>query len=149
MTQSHTDTYKAALKEARAAFTTVTKQLFETNEESRRLADERNRLRKTITALSALCSESPGFDNLGITDACMEVMEATAFGQTTANVVELLEEIGYDFSSTKNPAASVHAVLTRLATRGKIQRIQKDKDTVVWRGPNWDKENEFAEEIPF
>ena len=140
MTDQQTSTYKAALKEARAAFDRATNRLQEINEESVLLTDEVGRLRRTITALAALCTEEPGMDDLGITESCIEFMEAQKGTVTTADVVSGLEERGFDITSQVNASASVHAVLMRLARKGKIERINDDEKTkkVLWKGPNFD-----------
>lgn len=141
-------TYKSALKEARSSFDKATTRLREITIESRALNEEIAKLRRTITALAAMCSESPGFDKLGITDACMEVMEIMPSTLTTNEVVDLLEAMGFDLASQKNAAASVHAVLTRLAEKEKITKIvNQETDAVVWRGPQYDPQCDV--EIPF
>lgn len=143
MTQDQLVTYRTALKEAKSSFDQASKKLRENEDESSRLRRDIAKLRRTITALSAMCSEDPLIDSLGITDACMEVMEEQEITVTTANVVTWLEADGFDLASQKNAAASVHAVLTRLANRGKITKIkieESDSDAVAWRGPNYDAE---------
>jgi hypothetical protein len=121
--------------------------------ESRKLNTEMRNLRRTITALAALCSESPGIDPLGITDACIEAMKIIPYTTTTAEVVTWLEGMGFDFSAQKNAGASVHAVLTRLAKDEKITKVTSG-EVVRWRGPNYDKELDSGtgitdEDIPF
>lgn len=163
MTTQQTATYKAALKEARTAFDKTTKRLTEISREASALKSEVTRLRQTITALAALCSESPGFDKFGITEACMEVMDTVSHTVSTADVVKQLDSMGFEIASQKNVAASVHAVLTRLADKGKITKIAAhttDLDTDVegenvigWRGPNYDPEMDAIlagdKEMPF
>src|ERR1019366_2152959 len=145
VTNQQTSTYKAALKEARADFDRATKRLGEITHESTVLQDEINRLRGTITALAALCTEAPGLDDLGITESCMEVMESQVCEVTTADVVGFLEARGFDIGSQKNAPASVHAVLSRLARKGKIVRVEDENTNgVQWRGPNYD-----PDAIPF
>lgn len=136
MTDQQTATYKTALKEARGAFDRASKRLREISAESESLSDEIGRLRRTITALAALCSEEPGLDDLGITESCVEVMAEQKRLVTTMDVVEALEMRGFDMESQNNPAASVHAVLTRLAMRGKIEKL-KEGELVKWKGPNY------------
>ncbi len=138
MTQEQTATYKLALKEARSAFDNASERLAEINQEQFRLNSEIGRLRRTITALAALCSEEPGFDHLGITESCEEVMNDMPFEVTTAEVVEYLEARGFDISSQKNAAASVHAVLSRLARNEKIEKVEDEENKVKWRGPKYD-----------
>ncbi len=142
MTESQLATYRAALIEARASFDRAKTRLRELTEESFELEDEIGRLRRTITALAAMCSEEPYLDNLGITDSCMEVMEEERATVSTADVVKALEARGFDMASQKNAQASVHAVLSRLAKKGKIERVSEasvgTSAVVFWRGPNFD-----------
>ena len=147
MTQAQIATYSAALKEARLAFDRAIKREAEIAHEAYLLKGEISRLRRTITALSAMCSESPGMDDLGITDSCMEVMQAEKGTVTTADVVKALEAMGFDLASQKNASASVHAVLSRLARNGKIQKVTDAETNMSWRGPNFDAK--FDEDIPF
>jgi hypothetical protein len=144
MTPPQIATYKAALKEARNAFHVAAERMAELSRESNRLAGEIARLRRTITALAALCSEEPGFDDLGITDVVSELMEREELELTSADVVKELESMGFDLSSQKNANASVHAILSRMATQGKIKKVIGEDRTVSWRGPKYD-----PDAIPF
>ena len=147
MTPTQLATYKAALKEARDTFDQATKRLNEITSESYILNSEIARLRRTITALSAMCSESPAFDDLGITDSCMEVMQTEKETVTTADVVKALEAMGFDLASQKNAPASVHAILSRLAKKGMIKKVtDEETNAVSWTGPNFDPK---SNEIPF
>jgi hypothetical protein len=108
------------------------------------------RLRRTITALAAMCSESPWMDALGITDSCMEVMEAETDEVTTVEVVKKLEEMGFELSSQKNPAASVHAVLSRLCEKGKLVKVTAPNGSISWQGPNYNPDQGITDDdIPF
>jgi hypothetical protein len=149
VTQNQKDTYRNALKEARTSFDRAKHRRAEITLELNLLNDEIGRLRRTITALAAMCSESPGLDNLGITDACMEAMENTPFTVSTADVVSDLEGMGFDIASQKNANASVHAVLSRLAKSGKITKIEIEGDKVAWRGPLYDESMDSGMDIPF
>ena len=147
VTDDQKSLYRAALKEARSSFEKATKDRLKLSVELARLNDDIARLRRTITALSAMCSESPSIDNLGITDACMEVMDNTPFTVSTGDVVGDLDNLGFDLDSQKNVNASVHAVLTRLAAKGKITKVE-DGDKVLWRGPNYDEKMDIGD-LPF
>ena len=139
MTQDQIATYRAALKEARASFDKATKRLAEIEIESYDLKQDTDRLRRTITALAAMCSENPLIDRLGITESCLEVMEVKKTTVTTADVVRALEARGFDLASQKNASASVHAILSRLARKGKIEKVTEEgSDAVAWRGPHFD-----------
>jgi chromosome segregation ATPase len=143
VTQDQIATYRAALREARTSFDQATKRLREIDSESYHLKKDIGRLRRTITALAAMCSEDPLMDNLGITESCLEVMEDEERTVTTADVVQSLEYRGFDLASQKNVAASVHAILTRLANKGKIVKVKiegKESESVAWRGPKHDPE---------
>ena len=104
------ETYRTALKEARASFDSATDRLQKIQAESNELSLKAMKLRRTITALAAMCSESPWIDSLGITDSCLEAMENSPFEMSTADVVKALEGMGFDLASQKNAAASVHSV---------------------------------------
>lgn len=138
--------FRAALAAARSSFASASKRLEEITRESHRLNREMLNLRRTITALAATCSESPLLDPLGITEACDELMASEYRELTTQQVVEELERMGFDVGSQKNAAASVHTVLSRLASKDKIQKVASDKDT-MWRGPNFTEVTD--DDIPF
>jgi len=143
VTQDQIATYRAALTEARTSFDSASQKLSQNERESNQLKRDISRLRRTITALAAMCSEDPLMDKLGITESCLEVMEDEERTVTTADVVQLLELRGFDLESQKNASASVHAVLTRLANKGKITKVkveEKDSEAVAWRGPKYDPE---------
>jgi hypothetical protein len=129
-------TYLKALDEARQQFkvsterqTVLQSQLVETEHEI-------GRLRRTITALSAICSEHSTFHDLQITVAVRQVMTEELGLVTTKDVVQRLEEIGFDVRSQKNPQASVHTILQRLATKDLIERVDYGK-TIMWKGPKY------------
>ena len=151
MTNSQTQTYRTALKEARDAFDKATSKLYDISYETVKLKDEITRLRRTITALAAMCSESPFSDGLGITESCIEVMDSARAPMTTVDVMGALERMGFDLASQKNAAASVHAVLGRLATKGKIEKVTDSDNAVIWKGPNFDPNwNQITDDdIPF
>ncbi|WP_188757550.1 hypothetical protein [Edaphobacter acidisoli] len=116
------------------------------------MTDQIARLRKTITALAALCSEKPFSDELGITEACLEVMTAEKGTVSTQAVLRGLESIGFDLPGQKNAAASAHSVLSRLAEKKKIEKIVDGNGNVTWRGPNYDPKSDEGitdDDIPF
>jgi len=131
-------TYRKALKEAREQFRASTErrstlqfQLIETE-------DEIARLRRTITALSAMCSENPLLDDFGITDAIKEVMAKERRLVSTNDVILRLVDIGFDIKSQKNVQASTHTILQRLAKRELIERVGGQGKAVKWKGPKYD-----------
>jgi hypothetical protein len=146
LTNDKLETYRVALKEARAAFLAATTRLDQIKFEEFILNKDVTKLRRTITALAAMCSETAGFDDLGITDACAEVMEIEPTAITSAGVVQKLEALGFDVAAQKNATASVHSVLVRLAQKGVITKETTEKGGVLWKGPKYDPE---YDDIPF
>jgi hypothetical protein len=147
VTQDQIATYRAALKEARQSFKAASIKLHKNEMESNGLKLDISKLRRTITALAAMCSEQPNIDALGITDSVSEVMESTQWGMSTNDVVLALQSMGFDLDRQKNAAASVHAVLARLAGKGVITKVtDESSQTTKWRGPKYDPDTEG---IPF
>lgn len=143
--------FRTSLKEARNVFDKETAELEKLESRVYWLKDDISKLRKTITALAAMCSEAPWADSLGIADSCVEVMTVERGEVSTQDVILRLEAMGFDLSSQKNPAASVHSVLTRLASKDKIKKIERD-GSVTWRGPNYDESRATQitdDDIPF
>jgi hypothetical protein len=144
MEESELKTYRAALKNAQAAHARAQKRVEEIEWEASKLKSEMAGLRRTVTALGAMCSEDPYFDPIGITEACTELMEVEQAEVSTQAVVADLERMGFDVASQKNVAASVHTVLGRMAKAGKIEKIENsdggggDKKLISWRGPKYD-----------
>lgn len=138
MTDNQQNGYKAALKQARASFNEAKTQREALDLQITMLDDHIAKLRRTITALAAMCSEDPQFDDLGITDAVMEFMEGQEREMSTNEVIEGLKNMGFDLSSQRNPAASVHAILSRISEQGKIVKVKKENRGVYWRGPKYD-----------
>jgi hypothetical protein len=149
--------FKKSLKEARTLFDQEKKELIEAEARTFWLKDDLAKLKRTITALAAMCSVEPWIDELGITESCEEVMALERSEVSTGLVVKRLEGMGFDFSSTKNPSASVHSILSRLATKGKIKKITDEAGAVTWRGPHYEEPaDDFAQsaeisddDIPF
>jgi hypothetical protein len=137
MADADTTTFMMSLKAARLSFASATLRLKALVDEQASLQEDVIRLRRTIAALSAMCSESPALDNLGITDSCAQVMEAAMDTMTTKNVVRALDAMGFDLASQKNATALVHSVLARLALTEKIERTSSGSE-IVWKGPNYD-----------
>lgn len=148
MTPAQTATYREALTTARKAYEHSTNRLAALTAEIESLQGEISRLRRTIAALAAMCSEAPSIDSLGITEACMEVMETAVTAMTTADVVNALDGMGFDIKGQKNANASVHTVLNRLAGRQRITKVLKD-GMATWKGPKFDANAGHDDDIPF
>jgi hypothetical protein len=128
-------TYGSALDHARAELEEALGDLEEWDQRLDALRTKVVQLRRTVTALSVLCNEPTGMDDLGITDACRVVMDNATHPLTTKRAMQLLEELGFDLASQKNAAASVTTVLGRLEAKGRIRRGVRDGDT-MWIGPH-------------
>jgi hypothetical protein len=137
MTDEQLESFRESLKAARTCFDRATSRLQDISIEKWELDNEVVRLRRTITALAAMCSESPWTDALGINESCMEVMEAEKEIVSTQDVLKRLEAMGFDLASQKNPAASVHSVLSRLADKRKIEKVTDEDGAISWKGPNF------------
>ena len=137
-TESQIATYRNALKEAREQFKMLTERQIFLQVQLMATESEIMGLRRTITALAAICSEPSAFDDLGLTDAVKQVMVEEPELVTTTEVTQKLKEIGFALTSHKNAQASVHNVLQRLCTRELIQRVEDDGRTVRWKGPKYD-----------
>jgi hypothetical protein len=138
--------FRSALKQARTVYDTERDELSSIESRAYWLKEDLAKLKRTITALAAMCSESPFSDPIGITDSVKEVMEIEELEVTTQEVVSKIENMGFDLSSQKNPAASVHAILTRMAEDGEIEKVANEEDNkkISWRGPHYD-----PDAIPF
>lgn len=149
MTDDERQAYQAALQLARDSFDKATARLIDLAAEREQLELTVANARKTITALSAMCSADPGIDKLGITDSVIQAMNSTPYSYTTSEVVLNLEAMGFDIRSQKNAQASVHAVLARLARRGTLTRVTNAKKNpeghpYEWRGPMYNAETDIA-----
>ena len=136
-TESQIAPYRNALEEAREQFKVSTERQNLLRVQLMATESDVARLRRTITALAAMCSEPSTFDDLGLTDAVKEVMTKEPVLVTTTDVVQKVEEIGFDVKSQKNVQASVHTILQRLCKRELIQRVEDDGRTVRWKGPKY------------
>lgn len=87
------------------------------------------RLQRTVLALSSLV-EQPTIDPaLGLTESIKAVLRSVAPGGLFPTTIRIkLEEAGFDFSSSKNPMASIHAILKRLVDKGVVEIGTKNKD---------------------
>lgn len=93
--------------------------------------EEMVHLRRTVTALAALCGENVE-DSMGLTEAVRTVAPAGSWF-TLKMFKTQVEAIGVTLEDLKNPDASVLSVLSRLHASGELQ-TGKTKDNVrIWR----------------
>lgn len=132
--------YELALKHARQELELLAVEEKESEERGVRRRERIAHLRRTVTALAALCDQPADIEAIGITEACLTVMMAARRALTTAEVEAKIAELGFDVASQNNPKASVNAVLNRLASAGKISKElssagANDAGVITWRGP--------------
>jgi hypothetical protein len=65
-----------------------------------------------------------GLTDVKLADACRTVIKAGPAYRTARGVRDVLEASGYDLSQHKNPLASIHGVLKRLADAGEIEETE-------------------------
>lgn len=102
----------------------------------RKALDERLlHLRQTISTLMRLIGPGiPGHVvNRGITDAVRSYLQWVKTNTpdrrvTIRDIRERLEAVGYDFSSYKNPNASISGTLERLVTGGTVKKNRRRQD---------------------
>ncbi|HJQ30927.1 MAG TPA: hypothetical protein VJ866_02035 [Pyrinomonadaceae bacterium] len=70
---------------------------------------------------------------LSLSDACRQVLQALNRHMTPIEVRDTLDASGYDLSQHKNPLASIHGVLKRLAEAGDAEAITHDVRGTMYR----------------
>ena len=86
--------------------------------------EEKNiaRLREFIVTMSRLLGEEfVEEDTLGLTDAIRQAFKTSTAPLQPTEVRDRLRTLGYDLSKYGNMMASIHAVISRLATRKEIE----------------------------
>ncbi len=103
------------------------------------------RLKNTITALSPLSEEKGPLNFLrgiaeetGLTDGCREILKTCGGFLTAVEVKERLVGLGYDLTRYRNPLASIHAVLKRLAAADAVDTTKNESGSTIyaWRDKN-------------
>lgn len=103
------------------------------------------RLEQLIASLTPLVSEQStraettfvigNAAEIGLTDACREVLRKTEQSTTPRRIKEMLEHAGYNTGQHLNPLASIHGVLKRLVESGEVERMENnDKTFYRWVG---------------
>ena len=119
-----TDTYKQALKQAKADLVEQVKTLGRAQDSAAKAEKAIVELRQTIAALQVLCGE-PEFveeDALGLTDAIRMAFRTAGREMSAHDVREQMESMGYA-GRWGNLLASIQTVIPRLFKKGEI-RVQ-------------------------
>lgn len=132
-----TDTYKNALKQAKADLAEQVETLGRAQDCAEKAEKAIVELRQTIAALQRLCGE-PEFveeDALGLTDAIRMAFRTAARDMSAHDVREQMENMGYA-GRWGNLLASIHTVIGRLHKKGEIQPRGNvnGKDVYRWVG---------------
>jgi|SRR5271163_2191881 len=135
-----TDTYKEALKQAKADLADRVATLGAAQDTAERAEKDIVELRQTIAALQRLCGE-PEFveeDALGLTDAirlAFKTEDSKRMGGMSAqDVREKMESMGYR-GRWGNLLASIHTVIKRLFDKGELEAAGNlnGRETFRWK----------------
>lgn len=90
-------------------------------------------LRRTVSALSALCGETFNEDDeFGLTDSIRMALKTHGGALNAQQVKNRLEQLGFKTDST-NLLASVHTILKRLALRGEVDDSGQTDNKTAYR----------------
>lgn len=142
-----TDTYKQALKQAKADLVEQVKTLGRAQDSAAKAEKAIVELRQTIAALQVLCGE-PEFveeDALGLTDAIRMAFRTAGREMSAHDVREQMESMGYA-GRWGNLLASIQTVIPRLFKKGEIQGTGNvnGRDTFRWIGHPIPEANAYA-----
>ncbi len=115
--------YKKALEKATAEWNDLTRK-------EREIAVRKAQLKGTIRALNALCSAPPDINALSLSDAIRLMIRSTSEGLSPVAIRDKLDEMGYDLKKFKNPLASIHTAVDRMAESGEFVRTPNDQNKV-------------------
>ncbi|MDD5544929.1 MAG: helix-turn-helix domain-containing protein [Acidobacteriia bacterium] len=117
------ETYQEALKQAE-------KELSDLNIKLSNLIKNKNAIDRriakvsgTIAGLKSLIDEDDtDIQNLGLTDACRDVLRSVYHSLTVKEVCERLQEEGFDTAKYVRPDSAVATIMQRLHERGEAKR---------------------------
>jgi hypothetical protein len=112
--------YKQARDKALKDYREISRQIHELNL-------RKGQLRETITALNSLCSRLPNVESLSLSNAIRVVYATANRFLTPIEVKGKLEDLGYNVSRFKNPLASIHTALERMAKTDELSK-REDED---------------------
>jgi hypothetical protein len=115
--------FKAALDKAMADWNDLARK-------EKEMVVRKAQLKATIIALSALCSDLPDINALSLSDAIRLMIRSTGGGLSPIGIRDKLDEMGFDLKKFKNPLASIHTAVNRLADSGEFARLPNDEEKV-------------------
>jgi hypothetical protein len=71
------------------------------------------------------------FEEMGLTDACREVLKGSKEAMTPTEVRDALVRMGYDLKKYKNALASIHTILKRLGSSNGVWTTVRQRDKKV------------------
>jgi hypothetical protein len=119
------DTYVAAFRKARAEFAQAQKRQAELREELVATDKKLAELRRGLIGLAPLAAESVDDIDFGLTEAVRAALAQATGPLSAKQVVQAIEDLGYDLSGQVNAGASVQAVLARLVDSGEAIRTMR------------------------
>jgi hypothetical protein len=147
------DSYKKALADIHTELDALVAQR---NELDKRIA----KLRQSATSLQSLIEDEVDggpsefmreLAEIGLTDACREVLKATGEWMLATVIRDSLSTVGYDTTGQKNPLSSIHNILKRLVDSGEVVEgilSGSDKTVYKWIGTSPFKRDVERGEIP-
>lgn len=133
-----TETYKAALQEARKHYEEAKERRQRAIEEQEEAENLIARLRNTVAALSAMCGEEfAEADEFGLTESIRMVLKTNPAGVFLPQDVKAkLDQMGFKTEKYTNILASIHTVLKRLVLKGEVDdNVTRDGKTAYRWNP--------------
>ncbi len=112
--------YRKAFEQAKADMARAAERKQAAQSEVDAAHNEVIQLRRTVTALAALCGENVE-DSMGLTEAVRTIMKSRSDFVSLNGIKEQVEAIGVSLSDLKNPDASVMSVLSRLVASNELE----------------------------
>ena len=141
------DLYKQSFDTAINELSELVKELNDLDDRRETVSERILKVRRGVIALSPLIGEDPKnierkfpelFPNVippdtGLTEAVRKILMSSAQPLTPTGVRSELEKAKFDLNKYKNPLASIHTTLKRLAETDGFQVVNNDSVTRYWR----------------
>jgi hypothetical protein len=132
--------WQDALKRAQAELEEKRGEMQHLDEQRAMLAGEILQLEKAVDGLAPLASDRAiaervndflieNATELGLADACREVLKKANRYMTAVDVRDALEAGGFDLSNYSNPLASIHGILKRFDESGEVASVSLGSKT--------------------
>jgi len=113
--------YQIALRRAEGEINDLRTKVHSLKAEEMVLEERIKMLEDTVHALEPLCADEGGDSNVGLTDACLQVLDYSFV--TVPEIKKRLQEIGVQMHSYKNPLAVLHTTLNRMHVSGQVEKV--------------------------